>query len=33
MDAQGILGTPNLSDADRAAILGDNACLLLGIAA
>lgn len=28
-----ILGTPSLSDADRAAILGDNACLLLGIAA
>src|SRR5919106_3102666 len=27
-----ILGTPSLSDAERAAILGDNACKLLGIA-
>ena len=26
-----ILGTPSLSDAERAAILGDNACKLLGI--
>ena len=27
-----ILETPSLSDAERAAILGDNACTLLGIA-
>ena len=27
-----ILETPSLSDAERAAILGDNACKLLGIA-
>ena len=27
-----ILGTPGLSDAERAAILGETACALLGIA-
>ena len=29
--SQHILGTPSLSDAERAAILGDTACTLLGI--